>query len=120
VLTVDGTRQRGSRIGWEVEMNGGGRQSSLGGHVKLSVVGMAALSAPFIGRRVGRKGVGMGCALRRWWIFNVSVLELQGNLGLKRLRRGEATGFAFRKRRREGTSWWREGESVTRWRSFSH
>jgi hypothetical protein len=39
VLTVGGVGRRGSRISWEAEMNGGGQQSSLGGHVGRSVVG---------------------------------------------------------------------------------
>jgi hypothetical protein len=39
VLTFGGVGWRGSRIGWETEMNDGGRQPSLGGYAGRSVVG---------------------------------------------------------------------------------
>jgi hypothetical protein len=45
-------------------MKGGERQSSLGRHAGRSVVEVVVLSVPFIGRRVGRKGVGRGCTQR--------------------------------------------------------
>jgi hypothetical protein len=47
VLTVGGTRRWDSGIGWEAEMNGGGRQSSLGGHTGRSVVGDGGLLSAF-------------------------------------------------------------------------
>jgi hypothetical protein len=39
MLTFGSMGRWGSRIGWEVEMNDDGQQSSLGGHVGKSVVG---------------------------------------------------------------------------------
>jgi hypothetical protein len=61
VLTIDGMGQRDSGIGWETEMNDGGQPSSLGGHAGRVWWVTAALSVPFIGRRVGGKGVWRGC-----------------------------------------------------------
>jgi hypothetical protein len=39
VLTVCGAGRWGCGINWEAEMNGGGQQSSLGGHAGSNVVG---------------------------------------------------------------------------------
>jgi hypothetical protein len=60
VLTVSGAGRRGSGIGWEAEMNGGGRHSSLGGHAR-SVVGdicsLCAFYRPEDGQERGWEGM---------------------------------------------------------------
>jgi hypothetical protein len=69
VLTICGMGRRGSRFGWEAEMNDD-RQSSFGGHG----VGVAALSVPSISRIAARKG------------SRGDVLDDDGEFSMRRLR----------------------------------
>jgi hypothetical protein len=61
MLTIGGVGRRGSGIGWEAQMNGGGRKSSLGGHVGRSVVGdnssLGASYRPEGEQKRGREGM---------------------------------------------------------------
>jgi hypothetical protein len=45
---------------------------------------------------------------------------LKGNQELKWQRGGETMRLAFKKRRGEGATQWREDESTIRWRGFDH